>query len=224
MNEGSAGLFGVNATIGPGEVSGPLIDCDECSCRRFFMLSCTHCSISRLVLACTAGLALVTSSAVLLAEDKGMAPPAMAGGDHGMMAGDRGMADVMAATKQAMATDAGKAEMTAALARTMVMEKLAAQMCSDEKCVAACKNDPAMVKMMADAKAMAADSAKMGMIRDEIMKDPAMTRQVMLTAMAHMSMMAPAMGGNMSGGDHMMGGDHNMGATTKPAGEMKPGM
>jgi hypothetical protein len=191
-------------------------------------------------IACCAAIAVTASSAYLLAQDHGMAPansmggdhgmaPANSmGGDHGMMAGDKPMMAGPMSGDMMMSTMKSMKDVTAAdLAKMMVMQKMAMQLCTDEKCMAMCKDDPAVAKSLADAAKMAADPKQMAAIADEISKDPAMMKMVVTASMAHMQMMQAGMtggmGGNMMGGDHGMMGGHDMGGTTKPSGDMKPG-
>jgi hypothetical protein len=66
------------------------------------------------------------------------------------------------------------------------------------------------MKIIDDAKKMAADADKMAMMRDMIMNDPEMMRMVMMASMAHSAMMKDM---SMNGMDH-----------PKMDGGMKPAM
>jgi hypothetical protein len=111
--------------------------------------------------------------------------------------------------------DAGKMQMTSDLAKLMVMHKMAAQMCTDEKCVMMMK-DADTTKIMDDATKMAADVDKMKMMEDAVMKDPAAMKSLMMMCMNRMAgMREHAMDGKMDGSKMeggamqggMMGGD-----------------
>ena len=112
----------------------------------------------------------------------------------GMMAKDGMMSDPMMKMKDAMKDDASKMTMTQDLAKMMVMHQMAMQMCMDGKCQKMMSDDPATVKMMEDAKAMAGDAEKMKMMRDQISNDPEAMKQVMMMTLAQSMMMKDKMG------------------------------
>ena len=132
-----------------------------------------------------------------MATDKAMAPM-----------NDMAMNDAMSMMKDAVKDDAGKMKMSEGLAKMMVMHQMAMQMCTDEKCMASMK-DPAMMKVVDDAKKMAADPEKMAAMRDAIMKDPAAMKMTMMMSTAASAMMKDMPASGMDGG--------KMDGTMKPA-------
>jgi hypothetical protein len=128
-------------------------------------------------------------------DDDKMARSGMSGG---MMSDDM-MKQEMMKMKEGMKDDASRMALEKEIAETMVEMHMAMDMCKDGKCEMMMKNDPDMMKMTDDAKAMAMDPDKMKMMQQQIMNDPAMMHQVMIDAMAH-TMMMMDMSGKMDGG------------------------
>ena len=148
-------------------------------------------AVTATALLAAAGLCtLVNVGPVARADDKMMAD------DHSKMATDE--ADKM----KMMAADPAQAPaMTADMAKMMVMDNMAKKMAMDPA-----MQDPAVMKIYADAKMMAEDPAQKQKMEREIMADPMAIKMVMHDAMK-MTMMHD---GKMMGGPSMDGGMKKM--------------